>query len=521
MSHREPRALLDLILRLYEEKNLDDMIALIECVIFERANKGQGFKEIRHAWSAQLDRFIEIWDNELPGLGDERAQKLTPEVKLAVKEMVGKAMATADEDVDEVPEVKKAERPKMTKSQRRAYDKIVAWLSSDRPFMTLRGYAGTGKSFLLQEIAELGYNFHFSAPTNKATKVLSAFLGSTCKTTYSLLGLRMVTNEDKTELGEMKRIPDLGNKPVLVIDEAGMIPKFMAEILKNICEEFGWRCLFVGDPAQLNPVKEPRSIVWGFPEPEDRALLTEVMRFDNQLLQLSITLRECLVDKRYPRSPIEADNDGREGVFVIGKPAFMRAIESMKLDDWKTTKVACWRNRTVDEYTRVIRKALGFKGEFDEGDMIMMASPVIGEQGQILAFVDEEFQIKAITERRFEFDEGIVDARAITLHDSWLTLYVPEDPSSLNEILNKRNRKASLEKNPHVRKMLWSKFWELKNKFHDIRHGYAMTVHRLQGTTLDNVFVDQADILANHNERESFRCLYVAATRPRFKLITY
>ena len=64
----------------------------------------------------------------------------------------------------------------------------------------------------------------------------------------------------------------------------------------------------------------------------------------------------------------------------------------------------------------------------------------------------------------------------------------------------------------------WSSFWDFKEAFHKVRHSYAITAHRAQGSTYEAAFVDWKDILANRNRSEAFRCLYVACTRPRKEL---
>ena len=61
-------------------------------------------------------------------------------------------------------------------------------------------------------------------------------------------------------------------------------------------------------------------------------------------------------------------------------------------------------------------------------------------------------------------------------------------------------------------------FWEFKEAFHKLRHAYAITAHRSQGSTYDTAFVDWRDILLNRNRGEAFRCLYVACTRPKRRL---
>ena len=59
----------------------------------------------------------------------------------------------------------------------------------------------------------------------------------------------------------------------------------------------------------------------------------------------------------------------------------------------------------------------------------------------------------------------------------------------------------------------WQDFWRIKNSFHRTRYGFALTSHRVQGSTYGSVFVDTRDILSNPDSAEAFRSLYVASTR--------
>jgi len=65
---------------------------------------------------------------------------------------------------------------------------------------------------------------------------------------------------------------------------------------------------------------------------------------------------------------------------------------------------------------------------------------------------------------------------------------------------------------------LWRRFWDLKDLFHDVRFAYALTAHRSQGSTYQNVLVDYGDILYNRNRREAFQCLYVGCSRASKRL---
>jgi len=66
----------------------------------------------------------------------------------------------------------------------------------------------------------------------------------------------------------------------------------------------------------------------------------------------------------------------------------------------------------------------------------------------------------------------------------------------------------------HIIKPLW-KEWSLRfvEPFADVNYGYSITVHKSQGSTYYNVFIDVHDILKNNEENELKRCVYTAFTR--------
>lgn len=440
-----------------------------------------------------------------------QTQQISPQLHAQLQALRKKGLdlnALADAPSEAPPEKKVI---KLNDDQEKAFKSIRTWLKSDEPYFALRGPAGTGKSTLMGHVAELDHNFHFSAPTNKATKVLSDSLGRNAKTTYSLLGARMEANEDQREL-TIKSAPDLGQSPIIVVDEAGMVPKILIKLLM----QQGYRCLFVGDPAQLNPIGETISQAWKLTR-EHRVTLTKIERFDNQLLQMSKDIRERLKTKRWS-SPIKDNNDGVEGVFLKSRKAFERSILSLKLEDWDQTKMCVWRNRTVDSYNEMIRGALGFSKRYEIGERILLAAPLT-ENGTIIAYTDEEFVIHEINERVVSMHGADIETLVFNV-DREFSLLVPRSMSKFDAQCNRLAALASHEKGA-ARKQAWVRFWDFKNTFSVVRYGYAITAHRAQGSTYSRVFLDQSDILANPTKAEAFRALYVCATRPKYSLVSF
>ena len=84
----------------------------------------------------------------------------------------------------------------------------------------------------------------------------------------------------------------------------------------------------------------------------------------------------------------------------------------------------------------------------------------------------------------------------------------PEDEPMWEADLKVLLAKAKARKEP------WVKYWALHDAFCHFKPHYAMTCHRSQGSTYENVFVDVGDVMSNPSGHwEAIRCLYTASTR--------
>ena len=122
----------------------------------------------------------------------------------------------------------------LSEDQADGFNRITEWLdepwASERAFFTLLGSAGTGKTFMLRRV--LTYialvnpelRFRFTAPTNKATKVLKAAVDKDAVTIYSVLKMSMVEDEDKAVLsaGDTETL-DIPFNSLVGVDEASML----------------------------------------------------------------------------------------------------------------------------------------------------------------------------------------------------------------------------------------------------------------------------------------------------------
>lgn len=417
---------------------------------------------------------------------------------------------------------------KLTRHQLESFNSVSEFLSDNsiysRQFI-LTGFAGTGKSTICKEICARNkgslHKFVFCAPTNKAAKLLASFLssyGAVCKTIYSALGIVMSEKDDKISLQYPKNPIPLKNVKVLVVDECSMIT---GELFNYVITNYPTiKILFIGDPKQLPPVNEERSCV--FHNQIESTSLTEVVRHTNKILSFASDIRECIDTNEIPIIRTMADETG--GVHRLSSKEFSTKIQEYcdagRFNDPDDARVVAWTNKRVEFFNSIIRKKIwgaAAKEEYIVGDIVMVASPVVDDMGMVLLSIDEE---GTITSREVVEHSVYKNLKCVKLRVKFdvgpRTLHVI-DPDSEYDLMVELSRLADAARKPKCG-FLWSKFWALKNAFNSIRYAYAITSHRSQGSSFNEVFVDTSDILKNRNRNEALRCLYVACTRPRTNL---
>lgn len=409
----------------------------------------------------------------------------------------------------------------LSNGQQTALDKFVEFLLNPyKTYFVLEGYAGTGKSTLVKELMERlpdymdefviknpdspTYTVALTATTNKAAEVLSVMSGTGVETIHKFLGLRVFTDY---KTGVTKLTPknrDIATGFLLFIDEASFID---FDLLKYIGRRTAnCKIVFMGDRGQLSPVGL-NGIPPVFTQGYDGAMLTEVMRQmvdgvpkANPVTDLATAFREVVHGGEWPK----IKNDPPY-IKVLDPEAFDEAIKvEFSRDDWRysDSKILGWTNACVIRYNRMVGELVTGTPHLEVGDYAVSNKAVIISDGGLKT--DELVQITGMGEPTEEYD---CPGQWIEVnHDQRLFF-----PTSLED----KKRAFNAAKNKSKFKVMQ----EIDQEWVDLRHAFAQTVNKSQGSTYDRVYIDLSDIMRCNIGEQVARMLYVAVSRARFEVI--
>ncbi len=419
----------------------------------------------------------------------------------------------------------------LTAEQAAALEALDGFVQGEEKLYLLTGYAGTGKTTLLQRfirgLRDRGDQrpIVLSAFSNKATKVLVAMaaqwgLEIDAMTCCKLLGLRPVINEDDgKQMFQLDRQQgsQIDRYRLVIIDECSMINQELWELLVNAVSNLyrGTQILFVGDSAQLPPVNEPESAC--FRQIVHRAELTEVVRYGGAIGVIAEDIRRNLERDRLPRFTSDTNTDNTEGCFVLPRPAWetllIRAFTSpayQKNPD--QVRALAYTNRRVAQLNHTIRSAIYGPNalRFVPGERLIAITPCLEEDAIVLPTSAECEVIHAARGREGEWPLWILEVE--TENGDYKTLRVLHE-SGQAEFKAKVDLLAQEKR--------WMEFWDLQQRFHAVDYAYSLTIHKSQGSTFQDVFVDVPSMLSNRNVIERNQLCYVAFTRAAKRLFLY
>jgi exodeoxyribonuclease-5 len=422
----------------------------------------------------------------------------------------------------------------MTNDQQGALAFLDNWLAStssgETAFASLQGYAGVGKTWLTAywlnrvRAEHPDWKIVVCAPTNKAVDVLRSKCGDLVadfRTLDSYLGFRVKRDDDwkmqRSKNGKLSS--EQGGADIVVCDEGSMVkPEYHNELRLR-----GVRVLYVLDPAQLEPVGET---IMPAAQVPDRFLMTEVVRqaAGNPIIELATFLRDCINTGRtfiMPDIRAFAPADDRRMCFTSARNVYNWADAA--IDKGMDARILAFTNAAVNAHNATMHaRRYPDAPLYGEGELVLVNEAFEYGTGddEILLTNGELLRVVSCTQAPAIAGVDVYEVKAWRLaggnadNPSILTLLVAKDPDQAfrahRELTNaiyearKVNDFGKADDLADQRRPL--------NKLAPLRHSYACTVHKSQGSTYDVALVDFGDIYRSKEMRA--RLLYVAATRP-------
>lgn len=399
----------------------------------------------------------------------------------------------------------------LTNGQTKALDAFQTFLLDPvETVFVLSGYSGTGKTTLVKTLLEEtpkffklakmvdplapDFSIELTATTNKAAENFGSLTGAEVKTIHSFLGLRVMTNYETgvTTLTPKSHIKK--ENVLLFIDEASYVDKALLGWVFKLTTKC--KIVFIGDPAQLTPVKSSGTPV--FDANFSGAHLDEVVRqaAGNPIVDLSTKFRETVTTGEF----FNFTPDGH-AIKYMSREDFNRAItDEFSRADWKyqDSKVLAWTNKCVINYNHAVSDLVGGTPEFQVGDYAVV-NKFVSFRGTSLK-TDQLVQITKISPELHY--HGVV-GNEFTL-DHYVTLFMPKnnvDKKVLLKQLKTNEQYAVLE--------------EIDTTWVDLRAAYACTINKAQGSTYERVFIDLDDIRRCNSGDQIARMLYVGVSRAK------
>lgn len=398
----------------------------------------------------------------------------------------------------------------------------------------LTGEAGCGKTYVLtQALAELfrqGHNVLLCAPTHLARVNLQAKMPEDVRhlmptsTVASLLS-RFGFNTGDGSTGFSKPKADrLANWTVIAIDEVSMLGKIEYDVLKSSSTKI----IFTGDFAQLPTILQRKSEMQ-----EDTDL--EFFHLDEQMRQHGVIHKVAEANREGVFFPTESEADDTGSVTVHSTNSAMieRMIADILADERKFDGHDQYRfitqtNKSVHEVGAFVRDIVvaaehsqeAAKCPFVAGELLLSyeTTPACynGEVVKIVEVVEDE---NTMSTNRFPWKsyrvliEGSRGECAVQTVDPKQYALVEEMLEDLQDKLKYAQKQRAFDQ---VKSYL-SEIEHIKTYWTKLLYPFAITCHKSQGMTIENVYVDTQSFSKASNKRA---LLYVGLSRASKSLHT-
>ncbi len=419
----------------------------------------------------------------------------------------------------------------LTKDQKKACEKIQEWYDLKiRPFFILSGYAGTGKTFTVDYVVNNYLKIDpelvaFVTPTGKAATVLIQKGRTQASTIHRLIYEANTIEEEQLIDGEWVLVEKVEfnlkkelDKPykLIVVDEVSMVSR---EIFEDLLS-FNIPILCSGDKGQLPPVQEGTNELLNNPDAE----LEEIVRQadGNSIIELAnyvrhgndlpygdygnvLVLREEDVNEEWlSKLMVEADQ------ILCGKNTTRHALNNM----YRQLK-----GIDTKELPRAGEKIISMQNDWEQP---------LGNSGEynlvngMIGYIEKDVEVGFNGDRKLSnisfkpeflkhYTDNIIIDPGIFIKEYYHKPRASiryQDMEYLNRLINEAQDYGDLRKasrRSYVQKQI--------NRF---EYGYAISVHKSQGSQFKNVLLFDESRVFGENR---YKWLYTAITRAEENII--
>ena len=453
--------------------------------------------------------------------------------------------------------IKKNLQNQLNKNQLFALDKIISFIENktNDEIFTLKGYAGTGKTYIISNIVKNLWKAKKSvlllAPTGRSAKVLSSYCK---KEAYTIHKEIFYTKNNFSGRLEFTLKVNKHKNTLFIVDEASMISTergdgiglFSQSLLDNIIKYVysGFKCklLLIGDVAQLPPVKSNISYALesDYLEKEyEKSIcsseLTDVIRQEKEsgILSFATSIRNKIENKFF--EDINFNSDRFNDIIKVedGEHLMNLIQDSYDFYGIEETAIIVRSNKRANLFNKSIReKILNNENSITVGDLLMVIKNNyfwlnnkrdIGfiANGDIIK-IEEIYGIKEIYGFRFaEVKISMVDYPKILPFETVLildSLFINTPSLDFNHM---NQLYQEILKDYMSIKTKYKRYLAVKNnKFFNalqVKFAYSFTCHKSQGGQWSSIFLEYP-FLPNGMDEDFFRWLYTAITRAKNKL---
>lgn len=460
----------------------------------------------------------------------------------------------------------------LSDDQNTALENIESFLSSPTNCFLLKGYAGTGKTFLMQGLVKYfksaGRQFILMAPTGRAAMVIGDKTKADAYTIHkSIYNLSELEDDDHTFKFRYKlNLNEDSVNTVYIIDESSMISDVYNEdefflfgsgyLLKDLFSfvDFKYRTdakiIFIGDNAQLPPVgmnfspaldKEYLANHYQISTGEFEMKQIQRQQEGSGILSIATQLRNCLETNEFNRFEINKSNDTSTHSSEDFNSVYFQTVNN---EISENTIVITHSNKQAHDYNLAIRQRF-FPNLTDvqDGDILINTK---NNYNYVVDFYNGQF-LKVIevsqtpeppktirfykkggekAEATFIFRDIIAELTDVKgqkhqvnckIIDNFLKSDLPRLTQNEQQALYVDFKNGHPNLKPRTKEFKEAIRADKYFNAMQVKYGYAITCHKAQGGEWENAFVN-FQVYMRILSKGFFRWAYTGITRAKKNL---